>query len=142
MAHDNTSAPNQSVAALEEVTSTVYCSIKGDDVEAKKAIFNAISNSTPLKDEIGKTIFVKDVIAQNVRLEDLNQPGVFNDSVRVVLIDPEGHAYGTVSTGVMNSLTNLFAIMGKPDTWADPLEVSVNSVTGRRGFNFISLSLV
>lgn len=139
---DNHDAPNQSVDALANVTSTIFCSIVGDDIESKKRIFNAVSNSTPLKDMIGKTIAIKDVIAQNVRLEDMNKPGEFNDAVRVVLIDPDGVAYGTVSSGVMNSLTNLFAIVGKPETWAEPMNVQVNSKAGRRGFNFLALELV
>ena len=141
MAENTHDAPNSTVDALANVSSTIYCSILGNDVESKKIIFNAVSNSVPLKDMIGKTINVKDVIAQNVRLEDMNKPGEFNDSVRVVLIDDEGKAYGTVSTGIMNSLTNMFAIMGKPDTWDAPLPMKVNSKAGRRGFNFLSLEL-
>lgn len=140
MANEN-AAPNASVEALANVTSTVYCSIKGDDLATKKLIFNAVSNSKPLKDFIGKTLRIKDVIAQNVRLEDMNNKGEFNDSVRVVLIDEKGEAYGTVSSGIMNSLTNMFAIVGEPHEWGEPLPMKVNSKKGRRGFDFLSLEL-
>lgn len=137
---NNAAAPNTTVDALSNVTSTIFCSIVGNDLDSKKRIYNAVSNSTPLKDKIGDVLNIVDVIAQNVRLEDRNNPGTYNDAVRVVLIDADGAAYGTVSSGVMNSLTNMFAIVGNPH-WETPMPIKVNSKKGNRGFDFLSLEL-
>lgn len=131
----------QDVSNLANTGSSIYCSLKGNDLDTKKKIYNAVSDSSPLHDMIGKTIKVRDIIAQNVQLEDMQNPGEMVDTVRVVLIDDKGKAFGTVSSGVMNSLQNIFAIVGQPESWADPLPVIVREKTGRKGFRFLSLEL-
>ena len=44
---------------------------------------------------------------------------------RIVLISDDGTTYVTISKGVYNSLKNLCAIIGTPETWKAPVKVKV-----------------
>ena len=118
----------------------IYSSIKGTDPETRKKIYTAVSASDSLRDFLNKKLNIVDVIAQNVQLTD-DKTGEVSSAVRIVLIDDKGKAYGSVSTGVYQSLTNLFAIVGKPEEWLTPMVITPVEKMGRRGFRFISLEL-
>ena len=122
--------------------SSMYCSIKGETVQDKVAIFNAISNpKNNLSDCIGMTIDVKDVVAHYVHVESTINPGEIVSAPRIVLIGADGVTYACVSTGIMQALKQIFMLFGMP-TWETPVRVKVVQKTGRKGFRFLSLELV
>lgn len=128
-------APAQHVSIVEG-----YSSITGTDMEARKAVYKAVSAAVPLGDNLGKTIHLKDVIVQPVTSEN-EDTGEVEDYLRSTLIDADGTAYSAGSSGVASSLRNLFDVFGEPSTWAEPLAVKVVEKKGRKGFKFFSIEL-
>lgn len=117
-----------------------YSSITGDDLDARKRVYTAISAAKSLSDVLGKTINLKDVIVQPVTSEN-EETGEVDEYLRTTLIDADGTAYAAGSTGVASSLRNLFGVFGEPSTWAEPLAIKIVEKKGRKGFKFMSIEL-
>lgn len=129
-------------AVLANAASTFFATFDLDSAEARKLAYNATTASESLSDHIGEKINLVHVLAQNVELEDMNNPGVMNQAVRVILIDDKNRAFGTVSSGVLNSVQQIIGIMGHPSTWEKPLTVKASKKRGRKGFEFTTLEIV
>lgn len=117
-----------------------YSSINGDDMEARKKVYTAISAASLLSDHLGKTINLKDVIVQPVTSEN-EDTGEVEEYLRTTLIDVDGTAFAAGSTGVVSSLKNLFGVFGEPSSWTEPLAIKVVEKKGRKGFKFMSIEL-
>lgn len=115
----------------------MFCSIHAETQADRLDIFEAVSNSAPLDDVVGKTVTVENVIIQPVEMAD-PATGEVSMRNRIVLITPEGNAYGCTSTGVETSLKNLFAIVGVPP-WNPAITFDVVKKPGRNGYKFTSL---
>ena len=125
---------------LENASADILCTIKGDDPVTKAKVFNALANPDySLSDFTGKTVRMVDVLAQYVKITD-DKTGEVSTQPRVIIIDDQGKAYSCVSIGVMNSLTQIFMVMGRPH-YDIPLPLSVSSKKGRHGYNFLSLAI-
>ena len=48
----------------------MYSSIQGADLETLKTIFNAVNSAEPIADHLGTVLNVRDIIIQNVELEN------------------------------------------------------------------------
>ena len=70
----------------------MYSSIQGADLETRKTIFNAVNSADPIADHLGTVLNVRDIIIQNVELEN-EQTGKIENAPRVILIDDSGNAY-------------------------------------------------
>jgi hypothetical protein len=118
----------------------IFSTITGTDMESKKSILNALTNATPVSESLGTVINLRNIIVQAVTVNDA-ATGSPVDAVRIVLIDENGSSYACVSDGVMNSLRDIFAIMGDPSTWSEALPVAVKeakgSVAGRKYFTLV-----
>lgn len=57
-----------------------------------------------------------------------------------MIISEDGHAYSCVSTGIYNSLKRLFALLGTPDTWTEPVKVRPVLISTKSG-QVLSLNL-
>lgn len=93
-----------------------FCSMNANTIEEKQILFKA--QNTPqerLKDNINKTIMVKDVFVEVVQLQDQNT-GEHIYAPRIVLIDTKGVGYQCVAKGVFSALKKIFNIFGAP-TW-------------------------
>lgn len=115
----------------------MFCSIEAETIEDRLAVYDAVSNSGPLDDMVGKTIHVQDVIIQPVEVVD-NSTGEVGMRNRIVMVTPEGDAYGCTSTGVETSMRNLFAIVGVPP-WNPAIALDVVKKMGRNGYKFTTL---
>lgn len=114
-----------------------YCSLKGGDRATGLAIFDAISNADSLEDHMDEVINVHDLFMVPVELTD-PVTGEVRDAVRVVLMCDEGN-FATCSKGVLISVNNLVASIGKP-TWEPPVALRVEKKKGTR-FKFTNLVL-
>lgn len=132
------------IATIEETNELgnfkrdIYSSIKGNDFQTKKDILKAITNCESLADYIGKTVTIKDVVAQEVEME---RDGEIKRGVRIVLIDADGVAYACVSSGVKSALDNVFAIMGEPNEWPEPQTFNIVQKKGNNGYKFTTLEI-
>lgn len=107
----------------------IYCSLKADTTEDKVKIFNAMNNpENKLSDCINQVIALKDIYMEKTlinRKDDAGIPtGEVDEGVRVVLIDEDGVSYQSMATGVIQAVSRLVMLFGKP-TWDDPIKVKV-----------------
>jgi hypothetical protein len=129
----------QSVQALSDGISSIYSTIVGDSPEAKRLILSAVTDAEPIADHLNEVIHLKDVIVQATTLAD--DSGEERDALRTILIDADGKAYAAVSDGLFKYLQNMFAILGNPTTWSEPLAIRVVEKRGRKGFRFFTVQL-
>lgn len=116
-----------------------YCSVTAESQSEKLALFNAISDPTPLNDMIGKKIVVKDIYMQVIEMTD-DKTGEIQRGPAIVLISPEGEAYRCVSLGVYNDLTRIFNILGEPKDWEQPITFEVkNKKVNEKGWTMLKL---
>ena len=115
------------VTDLENQTKGFYTSMKGDTVEEKAKLFNAMNNPDKrISDMIGKIINVKDVFVEEVRFAD-EETGEITYAPRIVVIDTNGESYQAVSVGVMSAFKKLFQLFGQP-TWPEGIPLEVKQV--------------
>ena len=117
---------------LSAQQTSMFCSIQGGTIEAKKAVFNASNNPDhKVGDYINKVIVVKDVLAELIEVKN-EETGEMEVTPRVVLIDTDGKSYQAVSKGIFNALKKAIAIFGSP-TWEDGLPILVKQVSVGKG---------
>lgn len=127
------------VNPVNDVFGGMWSSITAETQEERLAVYDAVSNSLPLDDVVGKIIKISDVILQPTEMTD-NATGEVTVRNRMVLVTEEGTAYGCTSTGVETSLKNLFMIVGMPP-WSPALALEVVKRQGRNGYKFTSLQV-
>lgn len=130
----------QAVTNLSAGVSSIYSTITGDTQAEKLQILDAVTNAEPVGDHLGEVIKLRHVIAQATQVEDSNTKEM-RDAVRTILIDDDGKAYAAVSDGMLMALQNIFAILGNPSGWAEPLPITVVEVKGRKGFKFFTVKM-
>ncbi len=123
-------------------TQEVFTSIVDDGtLETKALVFNAMNDTDyALRDYVGKVIEITNFVAHKIQLED-ERTGEITNATRCVFIDKDGKTYGTVSSGINQSMIKLFGTVGFPSTWEKPLPIKVMEKTGRRGFRFLTIGL-
>ena len=115
----------------------MYSSIQAETQADRLDIYDAVSNSEPLDDIVGSYLEVEHVIIQPVEMCD-SATGEVRVRNRIVLITPDGKAYGCSSRGVETSIKNLFSIVGCPP-WNPAIALDVVKKQGRNGYKFTSL---
>lgn len=120
----------------------VFTSIVDDGtLESKALVFNAMNDTDyALRDYVGKVIEITNFVAHKITLED-ERTGEITHATRCVFIDKDCKTYGTVSSGINQSMVKLFGTVGFPATWENPLPIKVMEKTGRKGFRFLTIGL-
>ena len=120
----------------------VFTSIVDDGtLENKALVFNAMNDTDyALRDYVGKVIEITNFVAHKITLTD-ERTGEVSNATRCVFIDKDGKTYGTVSSGINQSMIKLFGTVGFPATWEKPLPIKVMEKTGRKGFRFLTIGL-
>lgn len=113
------------VDEMERNTKEVFCSMEGNTMEEKKKIFNAMSKCDfRVADRLNTPIALNDVIIQKYTSVN-DETGEVTEKKRIILIDKDGVTYASASNGLYNSLLRLFAIIGMPNTWTEPINIEV-----------------
>ena len=111
-----------------------YTSMQVATMEDKKKFYNAVENPThKLSEFINKEIVIKDVsmVASQVQERDDAGnpiPDRYSDTVKTVIVTPEGDGIISTSIGLARALVSMFRIFGMPDTWDEPLRCTVKQV--------------
>lgn len=122
------------IANLANGRVTHFTSIRGNSFEDKVSVIDAMTNSVPIADNLGKVINVKDVVIVPVALVN-EETGEVADQARIVLIDADGTAYHAISSGLFRSVQTFLQILGHPATWETPLPIKVQQAgTGNRKY--------
>ena len=93
----------------------------------------------PLADHIGETITIEHLVVHNVEMAD--EDGVAFEAARLVLVQPDGTAFGCVSEGARRSVGLLAQFYGMPP-WKGGIKAKIEQVTTRRGFRTFILTPV
>lgn len=117
---------------LDTARSRITSSMPTGTEEEQDAMFNAMTNSEPLKENLNKAFNLKHVIVEPVTITDPNT-GEANDAPRAVLVKDDGTSYHATSNGVLSSLERLFRVYGTPEHWATPKRVVAVTVKTRKG---------
>lgn len=130
------------IAAIQSLNqgSAIYSTFEADDIDSKKKVLNAITNSEPIADHLRETIMLKDFVVQAATMVD--EDGVEQNVLRTILLDAQGKAYHAISDGIFKALQNYTAVLGHPSEWpAEGVAVIVDEARGRRGFRFMTIKL-
>lgn len=127
---------------FENARQEVFTSIVDDgSIENRALIFNAMNDTDyALRDFVGKVIEITNFVAHKITLTD-ERTGEVSTATRCVFIDKDGKTYGTVSSGINQSMVKLFGTVGFPASWDNPLPIKVMEKTGRKGFRFLTIGL-
>lgn len=118
-----------------------YCSVKATDLESKKKLYNIASQAgKKVTDMIGEVIDIKDVYVEIIDITN-SETGEISKAPRILLIDPQGITYQSVSAGMFNSLKRIFNIFGMP-TYETPLKAKIKQVNLDGGKRTLTLELV
>lgn len=129
------------IAALKQGGAAVFSTITGADRASKVAILNAMTNSKPVSENLGKTFNLLNVVIQAIEMEDETTKEMVSVP-RIVLVDDKGEAWHAISSGLFKSLENIFGVMGNPDTWEGvPLPIKITQAgTGNRKYFTVSIT--
>ena len=127
------------IANLSHGQVSVFSTITGTDHASKIEVLDAMGNSVPLDDNIGKVINLKNVVVQQIEMAD-QATGELRSQPRITLIDADGTSYHVISNVVFKDLKNFFGILGMPANWPAPLPVVAESSKATVG-KFISLKI-
>lgn len=124
-------------------TGIAYTDMNLTDREQAVAFYNATSNpDMKLKEHVNEIINMVHVSVECAEVNGKMPDGTDGKVLapRIVIISDDGHAYSCVSTGMYNSLKRLFALLGTPDTWPEPVKVKPVLVSTKNG-QVLSLNL-
>lgn len=119
-----------------------YTDMNLADRSAAVAFYNATSNpANKLKEHINEVLSLVHVSVECVEVskEDTSDDKVI--APRIVLITDDGQSYSCVSIGVYQSLKRMFALLGAPDTWTEPVKIKPVLISTKKG-QVLSLNLV
>lgn len=119
-----------------------YTDMNLSDRSAAVAFYNATSNpANKLKEHVNEVLSLVHVSAECVEVRNDDVPEGKTIAPRVVLITDDGKSYSCVSVGVYQSLKRMFALLGTPDTWKEPVKIKPVLISTKRG-QVLSLNLV
>ena len=120
---------------------SLYSTIIADDLDGKKKVLNAITNSVPVSDHLRKKIMLKDFVIQAASMID-DETAEERDVLRTILIAADGVAYHAISDGLFKALQTYTGLLGHPSEWPEEgIAVTVEEVKSRRGFKFFTIKL-
>lgn len=122
----------------------IYTSVKANNVDDKKSIYNALEKcDVLLNDIVGTEINIKDFYIEERHKEETDENGEVKviTKYRTILFDTEGKTYATGSYGVYNALRRICMVYGEP-TWADGVLVRVDKKPIGNGKTQLTLVLV
>ena len=120
---------------LTGAASAFYTSLPQESRMEKAQLLNALQSPDHKADEvIGKTIMLKNFIAQSVPIVD-ELTGEISDAVRIVLVSEKNESVVFVSKGVFNSVKMLISIFGAPAVggWAEAIPVKLVQLATKKG---------
>ena len=114
--------------------------IKGETVEEKKKLYNAIQNcDVRINDIVGQTITVKDIYVREYEKKDLDENGNPRIGHTTILFDEAGKTYVTASNYFFNAITQILVSVGNLDT---PIKIKIIKKPTKNGTESLSAQWV
>ena len=131
----------QEIASLESGVMEMFSSIQADTFAGKLANLKAVSDSSPISENLKKTIKVKDLIIQKVDMID-EESGELKAQPRVILVSEDGKAYHGISNPLYRDVKNILMLVGHPSTWEHALPIQIEQAgTGTRKYFTLKLAV-
>lgn len=130
------------ITLFTNVKNNTYCSVRTENLEEKKKLFNALESCDALlNDCVGQEIAIKDIYIEARETVD-EATGESKAKYRTILFDENGQTYATGSYGIYNIMSKIVAIYGLPSEWAEPVKVKVAKKPIGNGKSSLTLTLV
>ena len=130
------------IQALKNGKTPVLSTIDGDDRASRISTLQAMTDSTPLDEVMGKEIEVAHYVVQPVEMAD-EETGELVSVPRIILVTTDGSAYHAISGGIFSALKNISSILGMPskdnDEW--PVKVTPSTDKTRKGYKVFTLKV-
>lgn len=134
----------------QETLGRQYTSFKVSSVAERKALYNSINAPDfRLAEFINKRIDLRDAVVEAVVLtgdkfdktpSQWSAATEDREAFRVILIDKEGKTYTATSSGIYNSVRNIYNIFGTLH-FDEPMLCEINQVSTKNG-NTLTIALV
>jgi hypothetical protein len=138
-------ATAQAIEDIRNGRALAYSSLKMDDMESRIEVLDAVTNSEPVKKNLGKLFFIENIIIQRIQMAD-QQSGEMVTQPRIVFLarkakrDGDPIALHAISQGLLRSVNNLLGIAGDPTTWtADTLPQAAFELAGPAGREYLTM---
>ena len=121
------------VRTSEGIQCNTFTSLSTETKEEKAKLYNVVNNTTErLFMHINETLEIVDVYCESTQTTD-EETGEVRNAVKVIVIDVNGVSYYACSSGITNSIAQIFNIFGMPCEWDDPLKVKVKAREAKKG---------
>lgn len=111
--------------------------IKGDTIEEKKKLYNAIQQcDVRLNDIVGQKIKVKDFLIREYEKKDLDENGNHRIGHTTILFDEQGKTYVTASNYFFNAFVQVLSTVGNLET---PIEIKIVKKPTKSGTESLGL---
>mgnify|MGYP001471862270 FL=1 len=121
-------------------TSDMFVSFDSVAPDDKIKLYNAINApETRIADMVNKPICLTDVIMVKCKINDRVRSAE-RDAIRVILIDDNGETYAATSSGITNSVRNIFNIFGTLH-FPEGLKVTIEQIKTSNG-NTLTMKLM
>lgn len=121
-------------------TSDMFVSFDPVAPDDKIKLYNAINApETRIADMVNKPICLIDVIMVKCKINDRGRSAE-RDAIRVILIDDNGETYAATSSGITNSVRNIFNIFGTLH-FTEGLKVTIEQIKTSNG-NTLTMKLM
>ena len=144
MSEAMTKTENKGAMMVSDVMNTGvgYTDMNLTDRNAAVTFYNATSNpANKLKEHVNEVLSLVHVSVECVEVSKEDAPDDKVIAPRIVLITDDGQSYSCVSIGVYQSLKRMFALLGAPDTWTEPVKIKPVLISTKKG-QVLSLNLV
>ena len=144
MSEAMTKTENKGAMMVSDVMNTGvgYTDMNLTDRNAAVTFYNATSNpANKLKEHVNEVLSLVHVSVECVEVSKEDTPDDKVIAPRIVLITDDGQSYSCVSIGVYQSLKRMFALLGAPDTWTEPVKIKPVLISTKKG-QVLSLNLV
>lgn len=122
--------------ALFKSTGKSVSTIKGETIEEKKKLYNAIQNcDVRINDIVGQTITVKDVYIREYEKKDLDENGNPRIGHTTILFDTDGKTYVTASNYFFNAIAQILNAVGNLDK---PIDIKIVKKPTKTGTESLS----
>jgi len=127
------------IANMASGANAVFSTIVGEGFEAKALLLEALSNSVPVAENLGKRINLVDVVVEAIDLPN-EQTKEMETQPRVILLDEDGSAYHAISGPFLRDVQRLLSVMGQPSAWPGALPVkAIKAGQGTRQYFTLKL---
>jgi len=98
-----------------------------------KRTLQVIDEATPLREQVGNTLQIVDLVAHKVDVPD-PKTGELIEANRIILVCDDGSAFAAISKGILGSIRRIVATYGPPSQWPEGgIAVKVNAKAAKVG---------